>query len=172
MWAGWTLEASHTLALSILCPRSAAERPGRRLAHVGGPPRQTPAGGGGLGSGGHLQPPDRDLSWAAQCRSPDLTQTLSSAAGHPSPGSAPRRSARFHRSHPDKGHTPTPHPTPSLDSQVLQHHLGGEHRARPPAGPFAPPPPSRPSSLNLPRLRFLSSAGVALVRKSPSSQSS
>lgn len=80
------------LALSILCPRSATVRPGRRLVHVRGPSGQTPAGGGGRGSGGHLQPPDRDLSWAAPCCSPDLTQSLPNAPGHLSPGSAPRRS--------------------------------------------------------------------------------
>lgn len=59
-------------------------------------------------SGGHLQPPDCDLSQAAPCCSPDLTQALPRAAGRPSPGSVPRRSARFLRPHPDRGRPPAP----------------------------------------------------------------
>ena len=87
------MESSHglVLALRALRPRSATLSPGRRLAHVGGPSEQTSAGGGGLGSGSHLQPPDRDLSWAALRCSPDLTQSFPKAAGRPFPGSAPRR---------------------------------------------------------------------------------
>lgn len=102
---GWRLEPGRSLvlALSASRPRSAPARPGRRLALVRGPSGRTPAGGGGLGSGGHLQPPDCDLSQAAPCCSPDLTQALPSAAGRPSPGSAPRRSTMFLRLHPDRG---------------------------------------------------------------------
>lgn len=107
---GWLLEPSHglALALSILCPRGATGRPGRRLVRVRGPSGQTPAGGGGLGSGGHLQPPDRDLSWAALCCSPDLTQSQCSWASIP--GVSPLEVHQPPQAPPRQGPPSTPTP--------------------------------------------------------------
>lgn len=151
------------LALSILCPRSARSRPGRRLVHVRGPSGQTPAGGGGLGSGGHLQPPDRDLS----C-SPDLTQSFPNAPGHPSPESAPRRSSRFHRPHPNRGHPPPTlleqprAPVGSKGQAEAKGHLLGHllHHL----------PPFPPHSIS-PDLRFLTRYGCHSGQEPPSSHS-
>ena len=139
---GQRLESSHglVLALHVLRPRSATLSPGRRLAHVGGPSEQTSAGGGGLGSGSHLQPPDRDLSWASLCCSPDLTQSFPKAAGHPFPGSAPRR--------PPDATGPTqkrPLPPTTLGNQGLQQGLGESRGQRSPAESLAAPPACLPS---------------------------
>ena len=126
---GQRLESSNGLvsALRALHPRSATLSPGRRLAHVGGPSEQTSAGGGGLGSGSHLQPPDRDLSWAALRCSPDLTQSFPKAAGRPFPGSAPRRP-------PDATGPTQKRPLPLPASHVGQPGApagsGGEQRAK------------------------------------------
>ena len=88
---------------------------------------QTSAGGGGLGSGSHLQPPDRDLSWAALRCSPDLTQSFPKAAGRPFPGSAPRRP-------PDATGPTQKRPLPLPPSHVGQPGApagsGGEERAK------------------------------------------
>ena len=61
-----------------------------------------------IGSGGHLQPPDCDLSQAASCCSPDLTQALPGAAGHPSPGSAPGEVRQIPQAPPRQSPPPCP----------------------------------------------------------------